>query len=164
MKKGFRKGETKGFLNQSPIHSAQKNTTGTAEKEQTMIFHNSFLKMLSLYLVFAMVLISLPAQGWAMFIPVSQNAAARQADISSIQKTLESTMIKQRLMDFGLSPQEAMARINTLSDDQIHQFASQLDSLQAGADDGLGLLIFLLVVVIVTVVVLEATGHRVIVR
>ncbi len=129
-----------------------------------MIFHNSFLKLLSLYLVFAMILISLPAQGWAMFIPAGQSSTARQAEMTSIQKSLESTMIKQRLMDFGLSPQEAMARINTLSDEQIHQFASQLDSLQAGADDGLGLLIFLLVAAIVTVVVLEATGHRVIVK
>jgi Flp pilus assembly protein TadB len=119
---------------------------------------------LSLYLVFAMVLISLPAQGWAMFIPVNQGNASRQADMSLIQKTLESTTIRQRLIDFGLSPQEAMVRINTLSDEQIHHFASQLNSLQAGADDGLGVLIFLLVVAIVVVLVLQATGHRVIIR
>jgi Flp pilus assembly protein TadB len=129
-----------------------------------MIFHNSFLKLLSLYLVFALILISLPAQGWAMLIPADQSSVARQTDMTSIQKSLESTMIRQRLMDFGLSPQEAMARINTLSDEQIHQFASQLDSLQAGADDGLGFLIFLLVAAIVAVVVLEATGHRVIIK
>ncbi len=129
-----------------------------------MLFNNAFLKLLSLYLMFAMVLLSFPAQGWAMFIPADQGAVTRQADMTSIQKSLESTVIKQRLMDFGLSPQEAAARINTLSDAQIHRFASQLDSLQAGADDGLGFLIFLLVVAIVTVVVLEATGHRVIVK
>ena len=52
----------------------------------------------------------------------------------------------------------------TLSDEQIHHFASQLNSLQAGADDGLGVLIFLLVVAIVVVLVLQATGHRVIIR
>ncbi len=121
-------------------------------------------KALSIYLAFAMMLLSLPAQGWAMFIPAGQADAARQADLRAVQKTLESTVVKQRLMDFGLTSEEAMARIRTLSDEQVHQFAQQLDSLQAGADDGLGLIIFLLVVAIVVVVVLEATGHRVIVR
>jgi hypothetical protein len=67
-------------------------------------------------------------------------------------------------MEYGLSPEEAMARINTLSDQQVHDFASRLDSLQAGADDGLGAVIFLLLVAIIVVVVLEVTGHRVIVR
>ncbi len=121
-------------------------------------------KLLSLYLVFALVLISLPAQAWAMFIPAVPEDAGRQADLRVIQKTLESTIIKQRLMEYGLSPEEAMARINTLSDHQIHDFASRLDSLQAGADDGIGAVIFLLLVAIIVVVVLEVTGHHVIVR
>jgi Flp pilus assembly protein TadB len=121
-------------------------------------------KLLSLYLVVALVLISLPAQAWAMFIPAVPENAGRQADLHVVQKTLESTIIKQRLMEYGLSPEEAMARINTLSDQQVHDFASRLDSLQAGADDGLGAVIFLLLVAIIVVVVLEVTGHRVIVR
>jgi hypothetical protein len=128
------------------------------------MFNNSFLKLLTLYLVFAMMIISFPGQGWAMFLPVNQDATTRQVDMTSIRKTLESTVIKQRLMDFGLSPQEAAARINTLSDEQIHQFASQLDSLQAGADGGLDFLIFLLIVAIIVVIALEASGHRVVVR
>ncbi len=122
-----------------------------------------FYKLLSLYLVFTMLLISLPAQGWAMFIPSGQAASARQADMATIQKTLESAVVKQRLMDYGLSSEEAVARINKLSDDQIHQFATRLDSLQAGADVG-DALIFLLLVAIIVVVVLEATGHSIIIR
>jgi Family of unknown function (DUF6627) len=67
-------------------------------------------------------------------------------------------------MDFGLTADEALARVNRLSDEQIHQLALNLNSVQAGADDGLGFLIFLLVVAIIVVVVLEATGHSVIIR
>jgi hypothetical protein len=129
-----------------------------------MLLRKNFFKLLSIYLVFAMLLISLPAQGWAMFIPAAQGEAVRQADLHAVQKALESTVVKQRLMDFGLTPEEAMARINALSDEQVHQFASQLDSLQAGADDGVGAIIFLLLVAIIVIVVLELTGHRVIVR
>ncbi len=129
-----------------------------------MTFNNSLLKVLSLYLIFATVLISFPCQGWAMFLPVDHSITSRQADMTSIRKSLESTMIRQRLMDLGLSPQEAVARINTLSDEQIHQFASRLDSLQAGSDGGLDFLIFLLILAIVTIIVLEATGHRIVIR
>jgi hypothetical protein len=120
-----------------------------------------FFKILSLYLVLAICLLTLPAQGWAMFLPSGQTAPDRQADLSSIQKTLESTVVKQRLMDVGLSPEEALTRINSLSDEQTHTLAANLDSLQAGAD-GVGALVFLLVVAIIVVVVLEATGHHVI--
>ncbi len=123
-----------------------------------------FMKLLSIYLVVAMLLLTLPVQGWAMFIPAAQTTTARLADLESIQKTLESQLIKQRLMDFGLTADEALARVKRLSDEQIHQLALNLNSVQAGADDGLGFLIFLLVVAIIVVVVLEATGHSVIVR
>ncbi len=124
---------------------------------------NPFMKMLSTYLMLAMFILTLPVQGWAMFIPASQTTTSRKADLDTIQKALESNLIRQRLMDFGLTADDALARINRLSGEQIHQLAVNLDSLQAGADDGLGLVIFLLLVVIITVVVLETTGHRVII-
>lgn len=123
-----------------------------------------FYKVLSLYLVFAMLLLTLPAQGWAMFVPVGQAASARQADLGAIQQTLESAVVKQRLMDLGLSSEEALARINRLSDVQTHTLAANLDSLQAGADGGVDALVFLLLVAILVVVVLEVTGHKVILR
>jgi hypothetical protein len=133
-------------------------------KEATIMLKKTTFKLLSIYLVVAIVLITTPAQGWAMFIPSQTAGIARQADMASIQKTLESTIVKQRLMDYGLSSEEAMARINKLSDEQVHQFASQLDSLQAGADDGVDALVFLVVVAILVILILEITGHHVILR
>src|SRR5512143_360643 len=132
-------------------------------KEPIMKLDNPVLRILSLYLVLAMLLLSLPSQGWAMFIPSSQAAPARQADMITIQKALESSVVKQRLMDYGFSSEEALTRINKLTDKEIHQFAGNLDSLQAGAD-GVDALIFLVLVAIIVVVVLEATGHKVFVR
>ena len=120
-------------------------------------------KALSVYLAFAMVLLTLPAQGWAMFIPSTGSDIARKADMATIQKTLESAVIKQRLMDYGLSSEEAMAKVNALSDEQVHQFAAQLDSLQAGAD-GLGAVIFVLLVVVLVILILELAGHRIIIK
>ncbi len=127
------------------------------------MWKSQFMKVLSLYLMLAMFLLTLPVQGWAMFIPAGQAKPVPQADLDIIQKTLESTMVKQRLMDLGLSSEDTMAQISRLSNEQIHQLAVNLDSLQAGAD-GVGVLIFLVLVAIIVVVVLEATGHSVIVR
>ena len=134
------------------------------KKEATIMLKKTIFKLLSIYLVLAMALITMPAQGWAMFIPSQTASIARQADMASIQKTLESTIVKQRLIDYGLSSEDAMARINKLSDDQVHQFASRLDSLQAGADSGADALVLLLVVVLLVILILEVTGHHVIVR
>jgi hypothetical protein len=72
-------------------------------------------------------------------------------------------MIKQRLADYGLTSDEVVSRLNTLSDEQIHQFAGDLDSLQAGGDS-VGALIFLLLVAIIVVVILQASGHKIIVK
>lgn len=133
-------------------------------EEVNVMRKKSCFKILCVYLTFAMIMLSLPAHGWAMFLPSDQAASVRQADMISIQKALETEVVKQRLRDLGLSPEEALARIDSLSDEQVHQFAGNLDSLQAGADDGLGVLIFLVLVVILVVVILQASGHRVIVR
>jgi hypothetical protein len=134
-----------------------------ASKEVNRVQKKPFLKLLSLYLSITMVLLSLPAQGWAMFIPADQAASAKEADMVTIQKTLETAVVKQRLSDLGLSPEEALVRINSLSDQQIHQLAGNLDSLQAGSE-GLGLLIFLVVVAIIVVVIIQASGHKVVIR
>lgn len=128
-----------------------------------MIQNKPFFKPLSLYLAFAILVLTVPSQGWAMFIPSGEPGSVRQAEMISIQKTLESSVIKQRLVDFGLSSEEALSRINMLSDQQIHQFAGDLNSVQAGAD-GVDALIFVLVVVILVVLILELTGHHVILR
>ncbi len=112
----------------------------------------TFLRLLFIYLVFALALTSLPVRGWAMFIPAHQDDIQRQADVNTIQKTLESTEIKQRLLDYGLSSEEAMARINKLSDEQLHQYASKLNSLQAGGHGGHLLIILLLVILIIILV------------
>ena len=128
-----------------------------------MLPKRTLFKVLSGYLAIAMVLLTLPAQGWAMFIPSSGADAIRKADMAAIQKTVESTVVKQRLMDYGLSSDEAMARVNKLSDEQVHQFAAQLNSLQAGAD-GVDALIFVLLVAIIVVLILELSGHHVVFR
>ena len=134
--------------------------------------NKTFSKLLALYLVFAMFLLTLPSQGWAMFVPATphQNATdaaavsgRRTADLAKIQAALESKIVQQKLMDYGLSPEETMARVNKLSDEQINQFATHTDSLQAGGD-ATGLLVSLLVVAILVVLLIYLLQGRIVVR
>jgi hypothetical protein len=121
-----------------------------------------FAKILSLYLIIALFALTLPAQGWAMLVPATL-PKARSAELAKVRTTLESSVVKQRLLDYGLTPEETTTRLSSLSDEQIHQFAAHLDAVQAGGDVLSDVLVILLIVVIV-IAILELTGHHVIVR
>ena len=119
-------------------------------------------KPLALYLIVSLFVLSFPAQGWAMLLPATQ-PETRTADMTKIRTTLESSVIKQRLIDYGLTPEETSLRLESLSDEQIHQLAANLDAVQAGGDVA-GDVIFILLVVILVIVILELTGHKVVTR
>jgi hypothetical protein len=119
-------------------------------------------KILSLYLMIAVFALTLPAQGWAMLVPAGQ-AEARSTDQAKVQATLESSVIKQRLLDFGLTPEETKARLNRLSDEQVHRLAANMDAVQAGGDV-LGDVVVILLIVIIVIAILELTGHHVIMK
>lgn len=101
-------------------------------------------------------------EGWAMFLPSNLTAPGRQEDLTKIQPFLESKIIRQRLIDLGLNQQEISSRLSQLSDQEIHDVASKIDTLQAGGDV-LGTIVVLLVIAILVVVLLQLTGHKVIV-
>ena len=123
---------------------------------------NPCSKALALYLVIALFALSFPGHGWAMLLPAEQ-PEARTTDLAKVRTTLESSVIKQRLLDYGLSPEEAVRRMESLSDEQIHQFASHLDAVQAGGDVASDVIVILLIIIIV-IVILELTGHKVVMR
>src|SRR5512144_2151060 len=132
-----------------------------------------YAKPLAIYLAVALLAISTfagPAE--AMFVPSvpNQNAAAppavsadRAAGLAKIQAALESKLVQQKLMDYGLSPEETMARVNKLSDEQINQLASHTDSLQAGGDP-VDFVISLLVLALLVVLLIYLLQGRIVIR
>lgn len=120
-----------------------------------------YTKPLVIYLAVALVSLSaLAGPAEAMFIPsVNHNnsshtdsaSPSRIADLARIQTALESKIIQQKLMDYGLSPEETMVRLNKLSDEQVHQLAAHTDAIDAGghgAGFAAGLVILALLVVL----------------
>jgi hypothetical protein len=132
-----------------------------------------YAKPLSLYLAAALLAITTfagPAEAMFVASASDRNAAVpmaasvdRAANLGRIQTALESKIVQQKLMDYGLSPEETMARVNRLSNEQINQLATNMDSLQAGGDGG-GFIIGLLVVAILVVVLVYLLQGRIVVK
>jgi hypothetical protein len=87
----------------------------------------------------------------------------RAAEVSRVQAFLEGKVVQQKLVDYGVSPEEAMAKIRSMSDRDLHRLASLTDRVAEGAD-GLGLAIGLAVLVILILVILMLMNKRVVVR
>lgn len=125
-----------------------------------------FMKHVAWYLVIAMFIIGIAPRVDAGLSPSEVVAIAeinRTADIEKIQKFLEMKAVGERLTQLGLTQDEIQKRLNQLSDQQIHQIALQLDELKIGKDDALGVIIALLIIAILIVLLLQLTGHKVIV-
>ncbi len=131
-----------------------------------------YAKPLALYLIVALIALSTfagPAE--AMFMPAAQLDHAgsqtlspnRAADLAKVQAALESSVVRQKLVDYGLSPEEALVRVNRLSDKELHDLATRTDALQAGGDAA-DAVVFLLVIVILVVVLVFLLDHRIEIR
>jgi hypothetical protein len=60
--------------------------------------------------------------------------------------------MKNQLVDLGVEPEMAKARIDSLSDQQVAEISSQLSDLPAGADAG-GILLTIFIVFVITDVI-----------
>jgi hypothetical protein len=125
----------------------------------------TLLRRVAALLVLIMGLFSLVPQAEAGFIGSDQSVGSlsRQQDLATVQRVLEHKMVKERLKALGYTDEEIQARLDGLSDTEIHSFAAQLDSLTAGGDDGLGIIIAILIIVILVIIILKLTNKRVVV-
>lgn len=111
------------------------------------------------YLTVAFSVLSFASSSPAMFIPSPQGGNGpghREADLQRIQKLLESNLIRDKLSQFGLTPKEIEDRLQRLDDEQVHQIASQIDTLEAGGNAEWIIIVVLLA--LIAFLVLELTG------
>jgi len=130
------------------------------------IFKNEFLlRRIAIMLVVSMALISIVPQVEASFISSDESFSynMRQQDTATIKKIIEQKLVKQRLKTLGYSEDEVKARLDKLSDNELHRFATQLDTLTVGGD-ALGVLVAILVIVAIIALILFITGKRVVIQ
>jgi hypothetical protein len=122
------------------------------------------MKHLSWYLIIAMFIIGIAPKADAGIAPseiIVMSQVDRTADLGKIQKVLEMKMVRERLEKLGFAQDEIQSKLSSLSDQQMHNLALQIDEIKVGGD--LGIVIALLVIVILVVLFIQLTGHRVVV-
>ena len=130
-----------------------------------IIMHELLLRRIAILLVVSMAFISIVPRVQAAFVPSDESfsSSMRQQDMATVKKILEQKLVQHRLKALGFSEQEVTARLDKLSDNELHRLATQLDTLTAGGD-GLGVLVAILVIVGIIALVLFITGKRLVIQ
>ncbi|HET6459648.1 MAG TPA: PA2779 family protein [Syntrophales bacterium] len=125
-----------------------------------------FVQAVTWYMIAMMIIFGFVPRVEAGFIAsqASQGSPNRTEDLGAIQKALEMKVVSETLEKFGMTKAEVKSRLNEMTDAQIHQLATNLDEVRVAGDDALGVIVILLVIAILVIVILQLTGHKVIVR
>jgi len=91
-------------------------------------------------------------------------AEARSEDLAKVQSFLENKIVVQKLVDYGVSPEEAKTKVEAMSAQELHRLASLTDRAAAGTDSGIELLIGLAILVLLIIVILKLMNKEVVVR
>ena len=94
---------------------------------------------------------------------LSSQAGERDADMDTIQNTLENKMVVERLEALGYSKEEISERLAMLSPEERHDLATRIDTLHSGQGVW-GIVIGVLVVVLIVLLILHFTDRRVVVQ
>ncbi len=93
-----------------------------------------------------------------------EDAGSRVEDMAKVQAFLENKVVVQKLVDYGVSPAEAMAKVEAMSAQDLHRLASLTDRAAAGTSDALGFLIGLAILVILIIVIMKLMNKEIVVR
>jgi len=94
----------------------------------------------------------------------TNGVAARDADLGKLQAFLEQKIVLQKLTDYGVSAGEAMAKIRSMSDADLHRLASLSDRAAEGADNALGFLIGVAILIILIIVIVKLMNKEILIR
>ena len=93
----------------------------------------------------------------------TQIASTRDADLRVVERALEHKLVVQKLRDYGVSATDVRARLDQLSDADVHQIATASRGLPSGGD-GLGTLIAILVIIILVIVVVKLMNKEIVIK
>lgn len=86
--------------------------------------------------------------------PEFQESRSREADQRKIRRMLENKIIAKRLDRYGLSDEQVHAKIESMTDEQVHQLASLADRIPAGGDASAAALIVIITIAVAIVITL----------
>lgn len=81
-------------------------------------------------------------------------SSVRGVGEEKVRRMLENKIVAERLKSYGLSKEEVTAKIDKMSDDQVHQLAALSDRIPAGGDGAATAAVIILVVFVIVILVL----------
>jgi len=91
-------------------------------------------------------------------------AQTRSEDLAKVQLFLENKIVVQKLVDYGVSPEEAKSKVEAMSAQDLHRLASLTDRAAEGTDGATGFLIGLAILIILIILILKMMNKEVVVR
>lgn len=124
-----------------------------------------FFKQTALVMIVVMAILGMVPRVDASFINSSESMDHhfQGKDLETIRQFLEVKAVKNRLEALGYSPEEIQVRLSSLSNEEIHQLAGNINTLTTGGD-GLGVVIGILVIVLLVILILKLTHKQIIIR
>lgn len=115
-----------------------------------------FLNILAYVLI---ICLAFTHTAWAGFIPTNDVLSRKQVEQnrSAILNLLERDDVRNELQAYGLAPAEAAIRVHALSDAEVMQVKSQLDTLPAG-EGAVGAVVGAVVLVFIVLLLTDILG------
>jgi hypothetical protein len=77
-------------------------------------------------------------------------SAEAQQSIAGLQQLLDREDAQQQLLALGVSPEQVRERVASLSDSELARINQGIDTLNAGGDSVLGILLIIFIVFVIT--------------
>ena len=87
----------------------------------------------------------------------------RGGELDRVQRALETEVVRSALEAHGLTTQEALERLQSMSDEQIHLMARASDRVLAGGDGG-GVVVAVLVIILLVLLILYLQDKKIVIR
>jgi len=89
---------------------------------------------------------------------------ASAEDLATVQRFLENKVVAQKLIDYGVSPEEAMTKVRGMNQQELHRLATLTDRAAEGTGSGIGFLIGVAILVILVIVIIKLLDKEIIIR
>jgi phage regulator Rha-like protein len=125
----------------------------------------AFFKQTALVMIVVMTILGMVPRVDAAFVHSfeSMDHKIQTNDLETVRQFLETKAVKNRLEALGYSPEEIQDRLSSLSEEEIHQLAGNINTLTTGGN-GLGVVIAILVIVLLVILILKLTHKQIIIR
>lgn len=83
-----------------------------------------------------------------------ETVSSRDIDELKVRRSLENKLVAEKLMSHGLSKDQVIAKMEKMSDDDVHHLASLSERVPSGGDSGIGIVVGVLVIIALVLVIL----------